>query len=135
MRQDGTHFRLSALSNEDHVAKQPSVSVHENLLGFSFGWFTLHCSEGFNFIFLMGSWKQFPFCIVRIPCRHVLLSHALPTSQWIHQETQLSQWKCSRGRKDRIHKGLSNCFPRDRPLKQRPTHLSLCGSFKDQCAL
>ena len=26
-------------------------------------------------------------------------------------------------------KGFLNCFPRDRPLKQRPTNLSLCGSF------
>ena len=63
MRQDVTHFQLSALSNEDHVAKQLSVSFHDNLLGFSFDWFTLHCNEGLQFIFLMGSWEQSPFCI------------------------------------------------------------------------
>ena len=52
----------------------------------------------------------------------------LPTNQWIHQGTQLSQWKCSRGRKNRFQKGLSNCFPRDRLLKQRllyPTLLKI----------
>ena len=50
--QDVTHFQLSALSNEDHVAKQPSVSFHDNPLGFSFGWFTLHCSEGLQLYLL-----------------------------------------------------------------------------------
>ena len=54
MRQDVTHFQLSALSNEDHVAKQPSVSFHDNLLGFSFDWFTLHCTECLQLYFLNG---------------------------------------------------------------------------------
>ena len=45
-----SRFLLWAMS--DHVAKQPSVSFHENRLGFSFGWFTLHCSEGLQLYFL-----------------------------------------------------------------------------------
>ena len=65
----------------------------------------------------------------RIPCRHVLLSHALPTSQWIHQEPATVPVEMLTMSEGSFPKGFFNCFPRDRPLKQRPTNLSLCGSF------
>ena len=55
VREDETgRHAFPALSNEDHVAKQPSVNFHDNFLGFSFGWFTLHCSEGLQLYFLNG---------------------------------------------------------------------------------
>ena len=72
MRQDVTHFQLSALSNEDHVSKKKLES-------------------DFMAISLI-----FNLTAVRILCRHVLLPHELPTCQWIlpvPQATQLSQWK------------------------------------------
>ena len=131
MRQDVTHFQLSALSNEDHVAKQPSVSFHDNLPGFSFGWCTLHCSEGLQFYFLNGIMETisllhsllFEF-LVGMFC---FLTRCQQVSGYIRRPN------CSSGNAHEVGRivskmGLSNCFRRDRVLQQRPTRLSLCGS-------
>ena len=138
MRQDGMHFQLSALSNEEHVAKQPSVSVHDNLLGFSFGWFTLHCSEGLQLYFLNGIMETISLL------QSLLFEFLVGMFSFLTRCQQVSGYirrrNCPSGNAHEVgriisKRVLSNCFPRDRPLKQRPTHLSLCGSFKDQCAL
>ena len=133
MRQDVTHFQISAVSNEDHVAKQPSVSFHDNLLGFPLAGLFFIVVKVFNFIFLMGSWKQYPVCI---RCCSNSLYACSPFSRAANKSVDTSgDATVPLEMLTRLEGSFQNCFPRDRPLKQRPTHLSLCGSFQDQCAL
>ena len=141
MRHDVTHFQLSALSNEDNVAKQPSVSFHDNLLGFSVGWFTLLCSEGLQLYFICRIMETisilhsllFEFLVGMF----FFLTHCQQVSGYIRRRN------CPCGNAYEVRRIVSKrvcpiyiyCFPRDRQLKQRPTNLSLRGSFQDQCAL
>ena len=106
MRQEVTHFQLSAAMRTMLPNNLRSAFMTISLV-FPLAGLLFIAVKVLNFIFWMGSWKQSPFCIRRCSnSLHILLSHALPTSQWIHQETQLSQWKSSRGRKDRFQKGV-----------------------------
>ena len=64
MRHDVTHFQTSALTDEDHVAKQPSDSFHDNLLGFPLAALLFIAVKVFNFIFLMVSWTEILYIFI-----------------------------------------------------------------------
>ena len=127
MRQDVTHFQLSALSNEDHVAKQPSISFHDNLLVFSIGWITLHCREGLHLYFLNGIMET-------ISILHSLLfGFPVGIFSFLTRCQQVGGYirrrNCPSGNAHEVGRNVSKrvcpiVFPKDRPLKQRPIHLS-----------